>query len=304
MAKMVFGDEFVDQNCVMINLINANSPLVFDGTMVGALKVYARNNQATVISPFILSGAMSAVTVVGTLTQILAEASRRHGLRAALPARVRRWCSAPSPARSRCSRARRPSARRSRRIVLFGAAQLARRLGVPFRSGGGLCASKLPDAQAAHESCQHAVADAAGRGQFRAACGGLARRRPRVGLREVHHRRRPAHHVPALRRRRRFLGERPGADRPSAKSARARISSAAPTRRPISRRPSGGRRSPTTTPSSSGATTAARMRRSGPTTPGSGSSANMKRRRIDPAQDEALHAYMAKRKETAARHFA
>ena len=75
MAKMVFGNDFVDQNCVLINLINANSPLVFDGTMVGALKVYARANQATVISPFILSGAMSAVTVVGTLTQILAEAS-------------------------------------------------------------------------------------------------------------------------------------------------------------------------------------------------------------------------------------
>jgi trimethylamine--corrinoid protein Co-methyltransferase len=36
--------------------------------------------------------------------------------------------------------------------VLAGAAQLARRLGVPFRSGGSLCASKLPDAQAAHES--------------------------------------------------------------------------------------------------------------------------------------------------------
>jgi trimethylamine--corrinoid protein Co-methyltransferase len=36
--------------------------------------------------------------------------------------------------------------------VLFGAAQLARRLGVPFRSGGGLCASKVTDAQAAHET--------------------------------------------------------------------------------------------------------------------------------------------------------
>src|SRR5437764_5133859 len=45
MAKMVFGDEFVDSNCVLVNLINANSPLVFDGTMVGALKVYARANQ-------------------------------------------------------------------------------------------------------------------------------------------------------------------------------------------------------------------------------------------------------------------
>src|SRR3546814_986098 len=33
-------------------------------------------------------------------------------------------------------------------------AALARRLNVPFRSGGALCASKLPDAQAAHESTQ------------------------------------------------------------------------------------------------------------------------------------------------------
>ncbi len=35
-AEMVFGKDFVDQNCVLINLINANSPMVFDGTMVGA----------------------------------------------------------------------------------------------------------------------------------------------------------------------------------------------------------------------------------------------------------------------------
>jgi trimethylamine--corrinoid protein Co-methyltransferase len=75
MAKMVFGDDFVDNNCVLINLINANSPMVFDDTMVGALKVYARAGQACVVSPFILAGAMSPVTIIGTLTQILAEAS-------------------------------------------------------------------------------------------------------------------------------------------------------------------------------------------------------------------------------------
>ncbi len=151
MAKMVFGDDFVDQNCVTINLINANSPLVFDGTMVGALKVYARNNQATVISPFILAGAMSAVTAVGTLTQILAEASVGMAFaqlcRPGAPVVFGTFASSismqsgaptfgtPEPAH-----------------VLFGAAQLARRIGVPFRSGGSLCASKLPDAQAAHES--------------------------------------------------------------------------------------------------------------------------------------------------------
>jgi trimethylamine--corrinoid protein Co-methyltransferase len=119
--------------------------------MVGALKVYARANQATVISPFILSGAMSAVTVVGTLTQILAEAlvgmAFAQLCRPGAPVVFGTFASSismqsgaptfgtPEPAH-----------------VLFGAAQLARRLGVPFRSGGGLCASKLPDAQAAHES--------------------------------------------------------------------------------------------------------------------------------------------------------
>jgi trimethylamine--corrinoid protein Co-methyltransferase len=39
-------------------------------------------------------------------------------------------------------------------LVLLGAAQLARRLGIPFRSGGSLCASKVADAQAAYESAQ------------------------------------------------------------------------------------------------------------------------------------------------------
>jgi len=42
MCRILFGEEFVDNNCVVINLINANSPMVFDETMVGALKVYAR----------------------------------------------------------------------------------------------------------------------------------------------------------------------------------------------------------------------------------------------------------------------
>src|SRR5690606_38158673 len=73
MCRILFGKDFVDQNAVLINLINANSPMVFDETMLGAAKVYARNNQACIVTPFILAGAMSPVTVAGTLTQILAE---------------------------------------------------------------------------------------------------------------------------------------------------------------------------------------------------------------------------------------
>ncbi|MDE0245998.1 MAG: trimethylamine methyltransferase family protein, partial [Gammaproteobacteria bacterium] len=74
MARIVFGEDFVANNTVLTSLINANSPMCFDATMLGAATVYAENNQATVISPFLLAGAMSPVTAAGTLTQILAEA--------------------------------------------------------------------------------------------------------------------------------------------------------------------------------------------------------------------------------------
>ncbi len=151
MAKMVFGDDFVDNNCVLINLINANSPMVFDDTMVGALKVYARAGQACVVSPFILAGAMSPVTVIGTLTQVLAEASVGIAFsqlcRPGAPVVFGTFASSMSMQSGAPTFGTPEPAH-----VLFGAAQLARRMGVPFRSGGSLCASKLPDAQAAHES--------------------------------------------------------------------------------------------------------------------------------------------------------
>ena len=151
LAKLVFGEDFVEHNCVLVNLINANSPLVFDATMLGAARVYARHNQATVISPFILAGAMSPVTILGTCTQILAEALAGMAftqlVRAGAPVVFGTFASSismqsgaptfgsPEPAH-----------------VLLICAALARRLGVPFRSGGGLCASKVADAQAAYES--------------------------------------------------------------------------------------------------------------------------------------------------------
>src|SRR6056300_414074 len=151
MAKSVFGDEFVDQNCVLTSLINVNSPLVFDGTMLGSLKVYARNNQSTVVSPFILAGAMSPVTVAGTVTQILAEAMAGIALtqliRPGCPVIFGTFAAAVSMATGAPTFGTpEPS------MVIYAAAALARRLGVPFRSGGGLCGSKLPDAQAAYEA--------------------------------------------------------------------------------------------------------------------------------------------------------
>lgn len=151
MAKIVFGDTFVEENTVIISLINANSPMTFDATMLGAATVYARHNQATVISPFILAGAMSPVTVVGTVTQILAEALAGMAyvqlVKPGVPVIFGTFAAAISmQSGAPTFGTPEPS------FVLYAAASLARRLGVPFRSGGGLCGSKIPDAQAAYES--------------------------------------------------------------------------------------------------------------------------------------------------------
>jgi trimethylamine--corrinoid protein Co-methyltransferase len=151
MAKIVFGDEFVENNTVITSLINANSPMTFDATMLGAGTVYARHNQATVISPFILAGAMSPVTVVGTVTQILAEAMAGMAyiqlVKPGAPVVFGTFAAAISmQSGAPTFGTPEPS------FVLFAAAALARRLGVPFRSGGGLCGSKIADAQAAYES--------------------------------------------------------------------------------------------------------------------------------------------------------
>lgn len=151
MLKIAFGEEFVDQNACSISLINANSPMVFDDTMLGALKVYARNNQACIVSPFIIAGAMSPVTPLGTMTQALAEAlaglAFTQLLRPGCPMVFGTFAASMSMQTGAPTFGTPEPA-----MVLLGMGQLARRLGVPFRSGGGLCASKTPDAQAAYET--------------------------------------------------------------------------------------------------------------------------------------------------------
>ena len=150
MMEQVFGAEFLQSNTVLTSLINFNSPLVFDQVMMGAARVYAENNQATIISPFVLAGAMSPVTVMGTLTQILAEAlagmTYVQLVRPGAPVIFGMFASAVSM-QSGAPTFGTPEPN----LMLLAGGQLARRLGVPFRSGGGLCSSKIADAQAAYE---------------------------------------------------------------------------------------------------------------------------------------------------------
>ena len=151
MSEILFGKDFVQQNTVVTSLINANSPLVWDAAMLGAADVYAANNQAVIMTPFILSGAMSPVTVAGTLTQVLAEVlagvAFTQLVRPGAPAIFGTFVSTLSM-QSGAPTFGTPEAT----LAIFGAAALARRANLPFRTGGSLCASKSPDAQAAYES--------------------------------------------------------------------------------------------------------------------------------------------------------
>ncbi|WP_238365225.1 trimethylamine methyltransferase family protein [Mesobacterium pallidum] len=151
MCSILFGEEFVQQNTVMTSLININSPLTFDDVMMGALEVFARNNQASIVSPFIVGGAMAPVSVVGTLTQVLAEVMAgiaysqlvRPGapvIFGAFVTSIDMNSGAPTFGTPEASQ------------ITYGAGQLARRMGLPFRSAGSFNGSKLPDAQAAYET--------------------------------------------------------------------------------------------------------------------------------------------------------
>ena len=151
MVKILFGEEFIATNTVLLSLCNANSPMSWDYNMLGSAKVYAENNQACLITPFILAGAMAPVTVAATATQTLAEAMAGMAfcqmVKPGAPVVFGSFASSismqsgaptfgtPEPA-----------------MMLFVMAALARRLGVPFRSGGNLTSSKVPDYQAAYES--------------------------------------------------------------------------------------------------------------------------------------------------------
>ncbi len=151
MCRILFGSDRVDRDAVVIGLCNANSPMAWDYAMLGSAKVYAENNQACLITPFILAGAMSPVTVAGAATQTLAEALAGMAfcqiVRPGAPVIFGSFASSMSM-QSGAPTFGTPEPQ----LILFVMAALARRLGVPFRSGGNFTASKIPDYQAAYES--------------------------------------------------------------------------------------------------------------------------------------------------------
>jgi trimethylamine--corrinoid protein Co-methyltransferase len=151
LARIAFGADYLEDHPVVLSLINANSPLVWDATMLGSARAYAEANQATLITPFILAGAMAPATSAGVAAQTLAEALAGMTfiqlVRPGAPVVFGSFASSMSMQTGAPTFGTPEPA-----LVLYTVAALARRLGVPFRSGGALSASKLPDAQAAYES--------------------------------------------------------------------------------------------------------------------------------------------------------
>jgi trimethylamine--corrinoid protein Co-methyltransferase len=151
LAEILFGSDAIREKPALISLINISSPRRLDDRMLGALTIYARARQATIITPFILSGAMAPVSIAGTVAQQNAEAlagiTYAQTVSEGTPVvygsfltNIDLKSGAPvfgSP---------------ESQIGLYASAQLARRYGLPFRSGGMFASSKIADAQAGYES--------------------------------------------------------------------------------------------------------------------------------------------------------
>ncbi|MGV8989178.1 MAG: trimethylamine methyltransferase family protein [Cypionkella sp.] len=152
MARLVFGAAFMETHAVMQGNINVNSPLIYDDTMSGALRVYAAANQCVCVSPAIFAGAMGPLSPAAVAAQTLAEGM----VGIALTQLVRPGCPvvfgsfhSTMNLKSGALTFGSPEAN----LVTMALSQLGRRLGVPVRSGGGqISASNAADGQAMQDS--------------------------------------------------------------------------------------------------------------------------------------------------------
>jgi trimethylamine--corrinoid protein Co-methyltransferase len=152
MGEILFGGrESIEAKPASISLINCNSPLRWDDRMLDALIEYCKAAQPVVVTPFILMGAMSPVTIPAALVQQITEAL--SGI--ALTQLIRPGC--PVVFGSFLSNIDMQSGSPTfgtpeSGIGLLCTGQIARHFGLPFRTGGGLTSSQVPDAQAGYEA--------------------------------------------------------------------------------------------------------------------------------------------------------
>ena len=151
MAGIVFGDDYVNNNTVLVSITNCNSPLVWDATMLDAMRVYARHNQPLILAPFALCGASTAASAIGAVAQVNAEAlagvAFTQLIRPGSPqiygqfmVTVDMKTGAPMGGTAEAAQ------------MMFVMGQLARKYNLPWRTSGFHVGSKLNDAQAGYEA--------------------------------------------------------------------------------------------------------------------------------------------------------
>jgi trimethylamine--corrinoid protein Co-methyltransferase len=151
MAEIVFGKQVMDEHCVILGNVNTNSPLLVDKVVTEAIRTYSTRGQGMIVAPFILSGAMGPVSTAASICQAMAEAlvvcAFTQIVRPGAPFVLGNFLSSMS-LKSGAPTFGMPEPVISNYVI----GQLARRAGLPLRCGGSLTASKIEDAQAAHES--------------------------------------------------------------------------------------------------------------------------------------------------------
>ena len=151
MCRILFGSDFVDQNCVIMGNFNTTSPLVLDGVTTAGIREYAAAGQGSIHLPFLLGGAVSPLTMAGSVAQCLAESMASCALtqlvRPGAPAVLAGFLSSMSLRTGSPTFGTPEPALGS---LVMG--QLARRLNLPLRCAGNFSTSKQPDGQAMQQS--------------------------------------------------------------------------------------------------------------------------------------------------------
>lgn len=151
MCAVLFGDEYLETNAVTTGNCNGNSPLVWDETMLGAMRAFCKRNQPVLCSPFVLGGANTPASVAASVAQLNAEAlsalAYTQVIRKGAPAIYGHYLSTVSM-RSGAPMAGTPEIS----LMNFMIGQMARYYDVPWRTSNTLGGAKTFDAQAGYES--------------------------------------------------------------------------------------------------------------------------------------------------------
>ncbi len=151
MCALMFGAEFLETHAVVTGNCNGNSPLVWDETMLGAMREFCKRNQPVLCSPFVLGGANTPASTAPAVAQLNAEAlaalAYTQVVRKGCPAIYGHYLSTVSMA-SGAPMAGTPEIS----LMNFMIGQMARFYGIPWRTSSTLGGAKRLDAQAGYES--------------------------------------------------------------------------------------------------------------------------------------------------------